>query len=223
MVSGKEKEKLKKEKRKRERRQKIFCIGQNKTGTTSLTKALNKHGYRTAKQSVGERLSKGWLEGDVEPIIKLVNRYKAFQDRPFYMNDLYKHLDEHFPDSKFILSIRDDADEWYNSLIRFHSKVFGNGSKPTVEQLKRSGYIHTGWIYDMLKGLYKTSDDDIYNKDNLINYYNTYNANVIDYFKDRPDDLLIINLKDKDSYQKFCKFIGKIPKLETFPHLNKTK
>ena len=201
---------------------KVFCIGFNKTGTTSLTKALKKHRYKVAPQREGEKLYKDWANNDFTNIIKLSEKYEAFQDRPFSMPDTYKHLDKHFHNAKFILTVRDNADDWYNSFIRFQSKMFGKGIKPTTHQLKQSGYQYKGWIYDVIKKLYGTSDDDIYNKDKLLYVYLKHNKEVIEYFKDRPDDLLVINLKDKSSYKKFCKFLGHKKRLISFPHLNKT-
>lgn len=223
MASGKEKEKLKKEKRERKRRQKIFCIGFNKTGTTSLTKVFKKHKYKVAPQNLGEKLFKDWAENNFTNIIKLCERYKAFQDRPFSMPNTYKHLDEAFPNSKFILTVRSSSDEWYNSFIRFQKKIFGGKLTPNSSILKRSTYCYKGWMYDVIKSQYNTPDDDLYNKEKLVSVYSKHNKEVIEYFKDRPDDLLVMNLKDKDSYQKFCKFVEERPRLETFPHLNRTK
>ena len=202
---------------------KIFCIGQNKTGTTSLTQALEKHGYKMGSQREGELLCRDWMDGKFQSIVEFAKTADAFQDRPFYMGDTYKYLDKNFPGSKFILSVRDSPDAWYDSLIRFHSRMFGAGKKPTARQFKRAGYCYTGWIYDVVTNLYGTTEEDVYNKDKLIDYYITYNTNVIDYFKDRPDDLLLINLKDEDGYGKFCEFLNQEPKLKTFPHLNRTK
>jgi len=202
---------------------KIFCIGQNKTGTTSLDKTLKEHKFNVASQHKGELLCNDWLKGNYQSIIEFAKTADAFQDRPFYMGDTYKYLDANFPGAKFILSVRNSPDEWYDSYIRFQSKIFGAGRKPTARQLKRAGYCQTGWIYNVITGLYGTSEDDVYNKEKLVDYYVRYNTEVVEYFKDRPDDLLMINLKDDDSYKKFCDFLGVSPRRDKFPHLNKTK
>jgi len=202
---------------------KIFCIGQNKTGTTSLEETFIKHGYKVGNQVEGEKLCKYWIDGNFEPIIEFAKTADFFQDRPFYMKDVYKHLDESFPNSKFILSVRNNPNEWYNSFIRHQSNIFGAYKIPTAKQLKRGGYCYPGWIYDVITNLYKTSDDDLYNKEKLTNYYTSYNKEVIEYFKDRPSDLLVINLQEANSYSKFCKFFNLKPLIRKFPHLNKTK
>ena len=201
---------------------KVFCIGRNKTGTQSLKLALQELGYKMGSQPQGERLIKDWKSNNFAPIIELAKTADAFQDVPFSYDNTYKHLDLAFPKSKFILSIRDSPEEWYNSLVRFHSKMFGGGNTPTPQQLKDSNYTWRGWIYETMSNLYHTPENDPYNKEILINHYINYNQNVIEYFKNRPNDLLVINLKEENSYKKFCKFLDKEPIRNNFPHLNKS-
>ena len=55
----------------------------------------------------------------------------------------------------------------------------------------------------------------------LINRYSLHVANVQEYFKDRPDDLLIINWKNGDNWEKICPFLGKEIPNQDFPHANK--
>ena len=107
---------------------KIFCIGFNKTGTTSMAKLFDNIGYQVASQRAGEALVKDWLIDESKNIVKYVkNGGEVFQDIPFSLPDTYKVLDKNFPDSKFILTIRDSPEVWYDSLIRFHAKMFNNG------------------------------------------------------------------------------------------------
>ena len=202
---------------------KVFCIGRNKTGTTSLELALKELGYKMGSQTQGEMLIRQWKDNNFSPIIELAKTADAFQDIPFSYDNTYKHLDLAFPNSKFILSVRNSPEEWYNSLVRFHSKLFGNGNIPTSKNLKNASYRWKGWIYETMSNLYHTPENDPYNKEILINHYINYNKEVINYFKDRPDDLLVINLKDENSYLDFCKFLNEEPKRNNFPHLNKSK
>ena len=202
---------------------KVFCIGFNKTGTTSLTDALKRHRYRVCPQNKGEKLCKDWANNNFTNIIKLCERYEAFQDRPFSMPNTYKHLDKAFPNSKFILTVRSSSDEWYDSFIRFQKKIFGGKISPNLSILKRSGYCYTGWMYDVIKSQYNTSDNDLYNKERLVSIYLKHNQEVMEYFKDRPDDLLVINLKYRKSYLNFCNFLGQRKKLVKFPHVNKSR
>ena len=201
----------------------MFCIGANKTGTTSVEKLFNLMGLKVGKQVKAERLIEDWAKGNFDPIVSYV-RYNgvAFQDIPFSLPNTFKAMDQAFPKSKFILTVRNTPEDWYRSLVSFHSKVFGNGSVPSATDLKNSEYVYKGWIYDTLKHMYKTPDDDIYHKETLIKHYNDYNESVVDYFKDRPDKLLVVNVSESDAAFKISSFLGSKTPFEKMPWENKT-
>ena len=204
-------------------KQKIFCIGLNKTGTTSLKKEMELQGYVVGNQRLGELLFDDWVRRDFRRIIRLCKTAQFFQDAPFSFPYTYIALDQTFPGSKFILTVRDDGEEWYNSLVNFHSKSWGNGNiPPTWEDLKESTYIYKGFPYHFVSCLFNSQKNDLYNKDKLIKYYNLHCSNVLTYFKYRPDDLFVINLKNNDSYSKFCNFLQCQQVRDSFPWLNKT-
>jgi len=112
------------------REQKIFCIGRNKTGTTSMAAIFRLLKITVGYQRKAELLAKKVLEGDYREFFKYV-KYEgvAFQDIPFSLPHIYKVLDENFPNSKFILTIRDSPEVWYNSLTKYHANIFGNGKE----------------------------------------------------------------------------------------------
>ncbi len=62
-------------------------------------------------------------------------------------------------------------------------------------------------MYNTIKA-HGTTDQDPYNKEIMMSHYNKHNRDVIEYFKNRPNDLIVINLSVEGSYQKFSKFIG---------------
>src|SRR5438105_10212168 len=99
-------------------RGKVFCVGLNKTGTTSLEAALGALGYRLGKQHCGEQLLKSWQRRDFRPIIELAHTADAFQDIPFGLPYTFIVLDAVFPAARFILTERDNAQQWYESLAR---------------------------------------------------------------------------------------------------------
>src|SRR5690606_39066036 len=120
---------------------KIFCIGQNKTGTTSLQKFFEDHGYKVGDQPTAELLIDDYIARNWKPILKYCETAEVFQDIPFSNDYLYVLLDFYFPNAKFILSERDNADQWYNSITKFHTKLFGkNGNVPTKEDLQNGNY-----------------------------------------------------------------------------------
>lgn len=202
---------------------KYFCIGRNKTGTTSLEKAFKDLGFIVGKQREAELLSnKYYFNDNFDPIIKYCRTAQVFQDVPFSWPNTYKHLDKAYPGSKFILTVRDNPEQWYNSVTKFHAKLFGkDGNIPTAEDLKKAEYIKKGAVYNVVK-LYNTPDSDPYNKETFIAHYENYNNEVLDYFKNRPDDLLVINISKTDDYKKFVKFINVESPDTKFPWENKT-
>ncbi|EDZ95792.1 TPR repeat-containing protein [Limnospira maxima CS-328] len=204
--------------------EKIFCIGRNKTGTTSLEKALRDLGFKLGNQRAGELLIKDWALRNFQPIFELAYTADAFQDIPFSLPYTYQALDQHFPNAKFILSIRNNAQDWYESMVRFHSKLWADGVRvPTAEDLKNANYVWKGYPYEIRKLTYNiSSDDNLYDKKTLISHYINYNESVCDYFRHRPEKLLIINVSKPDDYKKMFHFIGKEPIAYQFPWLNKS-
>ncbi|QGY42742.1 hypothetical protein GM418_03460 [Maribellus comscasis] len=205
------------------KKQKVFCIGLNKTGTSSLKKEMEQQNYIVGIQRQAELLFDDWVKRDFRRIINYCKTAQFFQDAPFSYPYTFIAIDQAFPKSKFILTIRDNAEAWYNSLIRFHRKIWGNGNvPPTAEDLKNANYIYKGFPYYSSMSLRNVPKDNPYKKDVLIDFYETYNKNIKDYFRHRPNDLLIINLKEKDSYGRFCNFLGIEKKKEHFPWENRT-
>lgn len=204
-------------------KQKVFCIGLNKTGTTSLRAAMADLGYIIGNQYQAELLFKEWVKRDFRKIVKYFRTAQFFQDVPISYPYTFIAADQAFPKSKFILTVRDDPEQWYNSLINYHGKLFGNGNiPPTAEDLKQANYVYKGFPYETMKKVLNVSDDDIYNKEILIENYLMHNNIVLDYFRYRESDLLVLNVAEKGAYQKLCAFLNKRCTNSEFPWKNKT-
>ena len=176
---------------------KIIGVGFQKTGTSTLRDALKILNY-SVKDTTTRALIP-ILKNDYKKVLKIIEEFDAIEDTPWYI--IYKELDKLLPGSKFILTIRDEQ-SWYKSV----SRHIGN---------LRSA--HHEWIYGKGKGLPKDY------KENTINVYNNHNKEVVEYFKNRPNDLLIIDFTKGDRWDKLCNFLDKdIPK-EVFPHANNSK
>src|SRR5688572_11781492 len=111
---------------------KIFCIGWHKTGTTTLGDSLLILGYNV----MGSRLdmAEPLLRGDIETPLAVAQKFQAFQDVPWAA--LFKELDERFPNSKFIVTERDEQ-KWLLSA----STHFGDLHIPLHEWLYGKGVI----------------------------------------------------------------------------------
>ena len=213
-------------------RQKVFCVGLNKTGTTSLERLFIDLGYRVGSQRLGENLlDRAYCSGEWKPIVRFCRTAEFFQDVPFSAPETFKVCDAHFPGSKFILTVRPSADEWWHSLVRFHSKLvrsYGAPSResgvPTTADVKRVKYVRPGWVLDTIKCVWGTDEDDLYNYDQLTRRYLKHIEDVRTHFRERPDDLLEIDLSRDDSWTKFCSFMD-LPEAfgSGFPHLNRSR
>lgn len=203
-------------------KEKIFCIGRNKTGTTSLEQALLELGYTFGDQKKAELLIDPYAKGDFKKIVKFCRTATAFQDVPFSWPYTWLFLYEAYPNAKFILTVRDEED-WYRSITSFHSNKFADGKRiPTKEDLQRAKYRYKGWLWDTNRAVWKTPEDDVYHKETFIDNYRRHNDNVLHFFKDKPN-FIAVNISKDEDYMKLCEFLGKEPKGISFPHLNKTK
>jgi hypothetical protein len=174
---------------------KVFCIGFHKTGTTSLEMALKKLGY-TVTGSFGTK------DPDIankvhEMAYAMVEKFDAFEDNPWPI--LYRELDQRFPDSKFALTRR-PTENW----IRSQVKDFASTETP----MRR-------WIYGEDAGC------PLGNEETYTVRYERHNREVQEYFADRPNDLLIIDLPNDDGWSRLCPFLGRTVPDEPFPHANK--
>ena len=174
---------------------KIFGIGFHKTGTTSLAAALDYLGFKvTGPNGVNNPAIAQEAE---EMAFKLVETYDAFQDNPWPI--LYKQLDVRYPGSKFILTLR-PTQTWIKSVVNH----FGTQTTPMRE-----------WIYGIG---YPKGHEQIY-----IRRYETHNQEVLDYFRHRPQDLIVLRITEGEGWAKLCPFLGvSIPSIP-FPHLNKNE
>lgn len=202
---------------------KIFCVGQNKTGTKSLKKVLQSFEYEVGKEPDAVRLIDDWAIRDFNKIVDYCQTADAFQDVPFSLNYTYQILDYAFPESKFILTIRNNADEWYDSLIRFHSKIIGINRIPTADDLKNFVYLDEGRIWRHAQYIYGINETTLYDPVIYKTYYNNHNNQVMDYFRYRPGDLLVLNLSDSSAMESLCKFLNIDYTGQIMPHLNATR
>jgi len=175
------------------KRPKVFGIGFHKTGTTSLAAALKLMGYRVTGPNDVDNPD---IERDVHQLTaRLVKRFDAFQDNPWPI--VFRELDRDYPGSKFVLTVR-PTDKWLASVLQH----FGEKSTPMRE-----------WIYGI--GSPK-GHEDVY-----VARYERHNQEVQEYFRHRPNDLLVFRLTEGDGWPTLCPFLG-VPTVKAeFPHLNR--
>jgi len=178
---------------------KVCCVGFQKTGTTSLAVALTRLGFGVGS-SIPRILSEVPFDtADPASDIKRITRevldgVDAIQDSP--CAKLYRELDDWFPGSKFILTVRPE-DEWYQSMVKY----FKNDKTNVIRR----------WMYGV--------DSIVRNEEAFKKVYRDTNNAIIDYFSQRPDDFALMDLR-KSGWYELVNFLG--PEfLPPFPHANK--
>jgi hypothetical protein len=185
--------------------------------------ALRSLGYLMGGQAEGELLIDDWAKRDFRSIVELSKTADAFQDIPFCLDYTYIALDQAFPHSKFILTVRNNSSEWYSSLTRFHTQIIGKDCLPTADDLKEFSYREVGWIWRAHTLIYGCNESNVFDRDLYIRQYESHRDAVIDYFRHRPDDLLVLNLSDADAMNRLCEFLGVARSGQTMPHLNASR
>jgi len=202
---------------------KVFLIGQENTRTASLASVLKAMGYKIGNQVKADTLLNEWAKRDFRALIKLCKTADAFQDVPFNNDFTYSALDSAFPNSKFILTVRKNKDEWYNSVVNFHIKTIGKGTVPTAEELKEFSFRNEfkGYLWQSQKMIYGVNEATLHDYKIYTNHYENHNARVKEYFKYRPNDLLVIDLAEEDVMEKIHHFLGVKYNDRKLPNINK--
>jgi len=73
-----------------------------------------------------------------------------------------------------------------------------------------------------MKAVFRVNDEAPYEKNNLVHHYHSHNQCVIEYFRDRPDDLLVINIEEENPARRILDFLGMAYRGQQMPHLNKS-
>lgn len=187
-------------------RNKIFGIGYSKTGTTSLTKALQMLGINAlhfpfhAMRHSNEELTLNYDR---------LQAREAYTDTPIPL--FYKDIDKKFPGSKFILTVR-DMDAWLRSCEKNH---VWPGEYVHDKAIRNQAYVRT-----LLNLHYELYGAVSFQREAFRRSHENYIEDVMNYFKDRPDDLIVMDVCCGDGWQKLCAFLEKeIPDVP-FPRTN---
>lgn len=186
---------------------KIFGIGLNKTGTTSLSRAVEILGYRSVHyvhRSTSDRIERAILAGAPlhkycwRPRIRYrVKRADAYLDVRA-VEENFELLDKQYPGSRFILHTR-DLDDWLESREKH---VLRN------QQRHREGRYRGSWLTVNRKG--------------WIREWHKHHERVRAYFEDRTDDLLEIDITRGHGWDELAHFLDHAIPDVPFPHLNQS-
>lgn len=178
---------------------KVFCIGFNKTGTSSVAHALRELEYLpfASPSSLNDEVFyPSVFSGNFGPLIETARAYRGFKDRPWNMGGLFRALDASFPGSRFILTVR-DREAWWRSVHRW----------VTVEKPR------------MLPVYMAHLGASRFTREAFLEGYERHNEEIRSHFSGRPH-LLEMNLQVGDGWPELCAFLGKPIPNHPFLHVN---
>lgn len=221
---------------------KCFGIGSNKTATSTLNYIFaNLYGFRSNQSLLEINTTLPVMRGNYKPFLEIMNNLDFGQDMPISGGLTYVALDVLFPDSKFILTLRDE-EVWARSFVTFYGNVLSDIIKK--EKFSKNNYLFEGYIHNWINFYWRDSikilreslgnvekinfqdlkkriiNNKLF-KNSIIENFRIRNNQIIDYFSLRPDDLLIIDLTNEYDIKNISSFLelpdilfSPIPKLD---------
>lgn len=158
---------------------KVFVIGFQKTGTTSLEIALETLGYKV--YGGDKNLMKfGKKEDRKKYILEVMQKWDAAQDMPWPL--FYKVLYELYPNANFILTYR-EPDKWIKSVIRYFASIRIPLHQKIYEVPSAEGYEET-----------------------YLKVYNNHNSEVQQFFL-KKNNFLLMKMGENFDYKTLCEFL----------------
>jgi hypothetical protein len=207
---------------------KVFGIGLSRTATRSLNRALEALGYRSVHlprdRKTYEELSSGIYT------LSILARYDGITDitaAPFYAR-----FDEAYPGSKFILTTREKS-SWMESMRELNRVWLDEAKRGAIRR-----YLHRlrlEWRYERrpIGSFYDPADHirmirflrtAVYgglaftDERRLSDVYDQHHGNVREYFRSRPNDLLVMDICGGEGWAPLCRFLAKREPSVPFPH-----
>ncbi len=162
---------------------KIFIIGLPRTGTTSICAAMLELGFTVAHTAYTQ---------------KTFDKAQVIADAPIFCD--FKQLDKYYPNSKFIYLTR-SPENWLPSIKQLLQRMYTNVSR------------EDGGFNTILKRCFHSTFspftiENIDSEDFLKSCYQKHNNEVKQYFFERQQDLLTIDISNPSSYQQLLSFLS---------------
>lgn len=183
---------------------KIFGIGMPKTGTSSLNSALGILGVRSCHFPADPTTIQEIRTAHYR--LSILDRYDALTDIP--VPAIFAQLDSHWPNSKFILTVR-DLDHWLNSC---RNAPFN--SPKAIPKMGSKRDFYRILLYGCVS----------FNEERFTWVYNKHLKLVRDHFSGaKASQLLTLDIANGDGWEKLCPFLGVPIPDRDFPHANPRK
>lgn len=176
---------------------KVFGIGLNKTGTTTLGTCMQRLGYDHV--SCRADLLAHWRAGRKEQVFAVTDAHESFEDWPWPL--MYRDLFARYgPRAKFILTMRRSPEAWLTSL-----------KKHSIQRTSLRGHCRKlayGYRYPH------------YSEAEHLEFYNRHQTDVLDFFNTvgARDQLKVLCWETGDGWDELCDFLNHDRVDYDFPH-----
>lgn len=214
---------------------KIICVGLNKTGTSSLTRSLKNIGLITwddANRRYSLNFSHfSFSNKNVGTTIDLIEKTEVdfFQDIPFSCPGISERIINIFPQSKYILTVREGVEKWVSSVKNFWEPYFKNDKfTPNAINWAKNYHYDRGQIPELsyLLPMFETWGLDKYEgtiDEKLAQVYINHNNSVRSVLKSNNCDWIEIDVSKKGEFKKLTDWLKIENQEEDFVWINKTK
>lgn len=186
----------------------VLGIGMHKTATTSLYRAFKVLDLDAAHFTSPGWAKRIWLEMKEFGRSVTMERHYSLSDLPLTI--LFEKLDKGYPGSKFILTIRDER-KWLKD-VQDHWGYDTN--------IWRASWDEDWFTHKLHTLLYGQKE---FNAEIFLARYRLHNKQVIEYFKHRPHDLLVMDMDGGAGWKELCRFLDKpIPDVP-YPFVESTR
>lgn len=179
---------------------KIFGIGLGRTGTTSLTKAIDILGFTPT------------LHG-----LKYIDQLRGCKfASDIFVAARWKFLDYAYPKAKFILTDRDTF-SWIESSKRHAGSTIKHGRSGARSEYGLKLALRTAESRFIIYGT------TVFEPETFIIAKEKHTNDIKKHFKHRPNKLLIMDFEKGDGWDKLCEFLEIPIPDKPFPHKHKNK
>ena len=182
---------------------KVFGLGLSKTGTSSLTAALNILGVSSIHYPHDQQTLSELKNGNFR--LSILETFQSITDLtavPFY-----KQFDNEYPGSKFILTVREML-PWLRS-CEMHWQLLDEWINNFPEFQAAHSYF-SDLVYGGLT----------FERDRFADRYEAHVASVKKYFEGRKKDLLVLDICNGEGWGRLCEFLEVEQPSVPFPHAN---
>jgi hypothetical protein len=212
-------------------KQKIVCLGLNKTGTTSFQIGLEKLGFSFYSVYSGILdLTSSYYHNDINPTLSALDnpKFDVYRDMPFSLPGIYKKLYKNRPKDIYVLTVRETKEKWIQSFKKYHKwllneKNYKDGIHEDVLSVDFITYnVNLKNIFTPLFDAYGLNSIELLDE-KLSEVYDQHNQEIIDFFRNKPNsNFIVLDVAKPGELKRFTDWMNLENEILDFPWENKT-